>query len=433
MSAWQDQRLSRRKFLLMAGGALAGVAGWRFFSSKYWPPESANGTAVYSDEEADVFFLRQVITADNRTSRRMMWHSTQKQPSPSILYRVCGNEQTETVIADQGYFPEAAGTPYIHTAFLSGLKPGTTYEFRVANGSRNTKWQTFTTDGSGAFKALIFPDSQSSDYSDWEKLAQSAWERNPDAAFFANLGDLVDNGEDASQWRAWFYALHGMIEKIPVVPVLGNHETYNLQWKVRNPEAYLNFFSLPSNGNQELQNQYYAFDYGNVHFSVLNTQLDEMTLSYPELLAKQKDWLVKDLAQSKKKWKAVFMHKDVLTYEIHGRTDREAGISDIGRSFMPIFDEYKVDLVLTAHLHTYRRRAPLYHFQPDKRGPLYIVTGVAGNVRYPDLWVDHPLDAAVAPQPETNNYMTLEAAENSLRLAAFLPSGERFDFVELSK
>lgn len=57
------------------------------------------------------------------------------------------------------------------------------------------------------------------------------------------MGDLVDNGEHAYQWDAWFDALQGVIERIPVAPLLGNHETYTLDWKVRRPLAYLQLFS----------------------------------------------------------------------------------------------------------------------------------------------------------------------------------------------
>ena len=57
----------------------------------------------------------------------------------------------------------------------------------------------------------------------------------------------------------------------------------------------------------------------------------------------------------------------------------------------------------------------------------------AGNVRYPELWADHSLDVTVAPQPETDNYMTLEVSGNTLRLAAFLPDGKQIDKVEIKK
>ena len=61
--------------------------------------------------------------------------------------------------------------------------------------------------------------------------AQPAWQRNPDASFFVNMGDLLDNGEDNSQWNAWFGVVEPMAEKIPVAPLMGNHETYDLNWK----------------------------------------------------------------------------------------------------------------------------------------------------------------------------------------------------------
>lgn len=62
-------------------------------------------------------------------------------------------------------------------------------------------WHSLKTAGASTFKCLIFPDSQSSDYSDWENLAQTAATLNPDAAFFINMGDIVDNGEDHTQNR----------------------------------------------------------------------------------------------------------------------------------------------------------------------------------------------------------------------------------------
>ena len=84
-------------------------------------------------------------------------------------------------------------------------------------------------------------------------------------------------------------------------------------------------------------------------------------------------------------------------------------------------------MVLTAHLHTYRNRGHIYNFKRNPRGPLYILTGIAGDVRYPGRWKRSPWDLKVAPQPETNNYMVLEADDNQLKLSAYLPDGKKFD------
>ena len=66
-------------------------------------------------------------------------------------------------------------------------------------------------------------------------------------------------------------------------------------------------------------------------------------------------------------------------------------------------------------------------------GITYILTGVAGSVRYPKLWGDFEWDAAAAPKPETANYMTMKADEKTLEFKAFLPDGKQFDEVKLTK
>ena len=362
-----------------------------------------------------------------------MWQSEVAENGAFVEYRVKGTEPIISVSATNEQFTDDKITNYLHAVTLTNLTANTKYEYRVGYCDKRSEWHDFATESRGKFKALIFPDSQSNDYRGWANLVQTAGKANPDAAFFVNMGDLVDNGEDHTQWRAWFDSVNGLIDRIPVVPLLGNHETYDLNWKVRMPLAYLNLFSLPANGSQERKNQYYSYDYGDVHFVVLNTQMAEMEQFQPGLLETQIEWFKNDISKTNKKWKVVLMHKDVLTYAFKNRTDRQAGISDIGQAFMPLFDQYGVDVVLTAHLHTYRNRGHIQNFERDARGPLYILTGVAGNVRYPELWADHSLDMTVAPQPETDNYMTLEVSGNALRLAAFLPDGKQIDKVEIKK
>lgn len=132
------------------------------------------------------------------------------------------------------------------------------------------------------------------------------------------------------------------------------------------------------------------------------------------------------------------MHRDIFLYGFgpeSGRAQTKTHFLDFSYQLMPVFEKYKVDAVLTAHLHTYRRRVPLQNFAPAPQGSgiTYILTGVAGDVRYPKLWGDFEWDAAAAPKPETANYMTLTADEKSLEFKAFLPDGKQFDEVKLIK
>lgn len=387
-----------------------------------------------STDAVDASNIRQVITADSTTSRTFMWQSDYAEENPVVEYRQAGDDDSLMQLpASSDAFSDDGVTTYIHTAAVSDLKPGTAYEYRVGAGDKRSSWQPFHTAQGHDFKALIFPDSQSSDYSVWAATAQPAWQRNQDAQFFINMGDLVDNGQDHYQWNAWFDVVGDMIARIPVVPLLGNHETYDKDWKVRMPEAYLHLFALPRIDREKYQNQFYSFDYGDVHFVVLNTQSQELTDFEPSLDEDEVAWFKEDMAKTTKKWKIVLMHKDPLQYGFANRPQpREEGFSPEGRLWMPLFDQYGVDAVLSAHLHTYRDRGHIRNFQRDESGPLYLITGVAGNVQYPGLWKQHSLDEYVAPQPETDNYMTLEATDDILTFRSFLPDGQLLEEKSIS-
>lgn len=138
-----------------------------------------------------------------------------------------------------------------------------------------SSWYPLHTDNGGPFKAIVTSDSQSSDYTDWKNLIHQAAKANQDAAFMIALGDLVDNGEDEYQWQTWFESSGDLLSRIPVAPALGNHEAYSLDWKNHMPQRYLTHFNLPDNGNKDLKNHYYSFDWGDVHFTVLDTSLYE--------------------------------------------------------------------------------------------------------------------------------------------------------------
>ncbi|MCH4167010.1 MAG: metallophosphoesterase family protein [Megasphaera sp.] len=420
--------------IIACAAAYAFVPGAKTVTQQSMRATKAVAAHYELTDTVDAMNIRQIITKDSTTTRTFMWQSQLEESDAVVEYRIKGTGEALAMPATNETFTDDNTTTYIHTAAIRDLQPGTDYEYRVGYGKKRSDWTPFRTAQGHDFKALIFPDSQSSDYSVWAQTEQPAWQANPDAQFFINMGDLVDNGQDHYQWNAWFDVVSSMISRIPAAPVMGNHETYDKDWKVRMPEAYLHLFALPKITPETYQNQYYSFDYGDVHFIVLNTQMTEMTQFQPNMQADEIDWFKKDIEQTTKKWKVIIMHKDPLQYAFNSRPEpRAEGFSAEGKTWMPLFDQYGVDVVLSAHLHTYRNRGHIRDFQHDDAGPLYILTGVAGNVRYPSLWKQHRLDEYVAPQPETDNYMTMEAKENSLTFKAFLPSGEELDTVSVTK
>lgn len=426
-------KMSRRKFLAICAGAIVLAGGGWALSRNELANRLAGRAMGAAQGKLPIDYVRQVIAADNEHARTIMWQSDSAMREPAVEYRLQGDEKVSSVKAKQETFTDDGVTVELYTAGLCGLEAGQKYEYRIKADGEADDWHSLQTDDGGDFSALIFPDSQSNDYSDWKHLAQDAAKRNEDADFFINMGDLVDNGEDHRQWDAWFDAVAGIIDRIPVAPLMGNHETYNEDWKVREPVAYLKEFALPQNGSEEFARRYYSFDYGEVHFIVLDTQTDEAADFHQGLLETQQAWFREDVKKTDKKWKIVLMHKDPLQYRIANRPERQEGFSDEGRAWMPLFDEAGIDIVFSAHLHTYRNRGHIKNFQRDESGPLYILTGVAGNVRYPGLWVDHALDKVVAPQPETDNYLTLAVKNSIAEIACYLPDGTEIDHETLKK
>ena len=379
-------------------------------------------------------YIRQIVAQDNSTSRTIMWQSDGSEPDAVIEYRLVGEEHSQTIGATDKSFTDDGSTTYIHEATLTGLTPNTKYEYRVGYGpNRRSDWYSLETAGASVYDVLIYPDSQSADYSQWEELVKSSALRNPRTVLYISMGDLVDNGEQAYQWSTWLNSIKPLSANVPLATTLGNHEMYTLDWKMREPRAYLNYFGVPPNGNETFSRRYYSYDFGDVHYVVLDTMLyesnheDNHDTHHPDLYDVEVQWLRQDLAANTKKWTVVLMHRDPFQYAFdRPGASRAAGFDDEGVLFMPIFDEFNVDLVLSAHLHSYRNRGHVRNFDRDASGPLYILTGIAGDARRPK-WKEHPLDVYVAPDREKNNYMTMTVTPNQLIVRAFLPDGTQLD------
>ena len=379
-------------------------------------------------------YIRQIVAQDNSTSRTIMWQSDSSEADAVIEYRLEGSENIQSIGATDKAFTDDGSMTYIHEGTLTGLTPSTKYEYRVGYGNdRRSDWYSLETAGSSVYDVLIYPDSQSGDYSQWEEIVKDSAHRNPRTALYISMGDLVDNGEQDYQWRTWLNSIRPLSANVPLAPTLGNHEMYTLDWKMREPRAYLKYFDVPPNGNEIFNRRYYSYDFGDVHYVVLDTQLyesnheDNHDTHHPDLYDVQIQWLRQDLAANTKKWTVVLMHRDPFQYAFdRPGASRAAGFDEEGVLFMPIFDEFNVDLVLSAHLHSYRNRGHVRNFERDASGPLYILTGIAGDTRRPK-WKEHPLDVYVAPDRDKNNYMAMTVTPNKLIVKAFLPDGTQLD------
>ena len=416
--------LSRRKFITLTGKIilLLGLGG-------VFPrlASAANGSLP-------IEALRQLITADPRTSRTIMWQSKTALEDCRLQYQTADGVLQSLPVSSESLYEDRV-TNYYYTVYLKNLAPATTYRYRIWQGNVSTPWQEFVTAPAEieAFSALILCDSQCGrTYADWGENFHTVWQRHPDAHFFAIVGDIVDNGQQEWQWQNFFAAIADSLPQKLFVPVMGNHECYSLLWKFCRPRRYELSYNLPANGTPELQNYYYSYDYGPVHFIVLNTQMLELKDIHPDLLAKQKIWLQQDVKNHPAKWRVVLMHKDILAYdEFQEGTKTMMSISDTGYAFMPLFDELSIDLVLTGHMHTYRNRGHIYHLKPAEKGPLYIMSGPIGNQQY-TVPADKNFDKSAIYQPTPENYLLLSISAEKLTVTCYTTAGELIETTELT-
>jgi hypothetical protein len=162
----------------------------------------ARTAAVVSGQEikplldSESRYIRQIVAQDNSTSRTIMWQSDNSESDAIIEYRQDGTDTIQTINATDKVFTDDGSTTYIHEATLTGLTPKTKYEYRVGYGSdRRSDWYSLETAGASVYDVLIYPDSQSGDYSQWEEIVKDSAHRNPRTALYISMGDLVDNGE----------------------------------------------------------------------------------------------------------------------------------------------------------------------------------------------------------------------------------------------
>ncbi|MCA9064240.1 MAG: metallophosphoesterase family protein [Planctomycetaceae bacterium] len=338
-----------------------------------------------------------------------------------------------TVSARSSTFESNLNESLRHEVTFSSLLPATKYAYRVGDGANWSEWNHFTTaaESPAPFQVLYVGDAQNDIEQFWSRVVREAFAESPRAAFFIHAGDLVNTGGHDGHWGEWFSAGGFVQRMIPGMPVPGNHE-YIKETEADDSPRILTpqwraTFAMPENGLPDLPETNYWFDYQGVRLIALNSNTKT---------AEQAAWLRRILADNPQRWTVATFHHPLFSTR-KGRDNKA-----LREAWLPVFDEYGVDLVLQGHDHTYARTGLVSadDTKPDadvaaigsrvqtKPGAVFVVS-VSGPKMYPLEPV--PLNNRTAE--DTQLFQVIEFSEQAIHYRALTATGTLYDEFELTK
>src|SRR5919107_76420 len=178
------------------------------------------------------------------------------------------------------------------------------------------------------------------------------------------LGDYSYDDDSADCW----FDITQPIDNIMKISI-GNHDVEDL-------EALMNHFGLTE--------QYYSFDYQNVHFIALGTEeeyLDMSNVKAKQQLAFVQSDLKKASSNPNIDWIIPFFHR--IMYSDHGGGLVDEYDHELVDVYHPLFEKYGVHLILQAHTHTYERTYPFRFNSEDSEHP--IITSKDSSSNYNNI------------------------------------------------
>jgi Icc-related predicted phosphoesterase len=281
-------------------------------------------------------------SADPATTMDIQWRTDTTVSSGIVNYREKGASVVFSTEAEKYRMEDLLlmNDRFINrfTAQLTGLKPGTDYEYQILP---ETEWKekyTFSTQSAAdTFSFVWFGDTHYSP--EFGKLFNIADSTHSDAAFYTIAGDLVSDGLYRDQWDDLLHYPENVISRKPLMCVPGNHDNRAGLGAL----MYREFFSYPKNGPDGVnKEQTYSFTYKNALFLMIDatSPVDAQT-----------GWIEEQLKNTNATWKIAVFHFPPYNWE--------EPYYDIQKAWVPLFDKYHVDMVFGGHIHYYMRSKPM--------------------------------------------------------------------------
>lgn len=352
---------------------------------------------------------------DPATTMAIEWRTAPSVRSGSVQWRRSGSRATWRTARGTGLDlsdSRITNNPQVRnwSVRLTGLRPGTGYEYRV---SGSPDLHRFRTAPAGAADVSFTWLSDTHNQPSMERLLKASLRRDSRQAFCTISGDLVGTGQHREDWDQFWRHLAGYAEERPVVPSMGNHDCID----GLGAAGYLSQFVLPGNGAPGLEP---GRSYSLEHSGVLLVVLDA-TDSVPA----QRPWLEATLRRSRARWKIAIFHFPPYSLE--------EDYPDIRREWCPLFDRYGVDLVLSGHVHRLQRTYPIRGNRTLPEGahaPIYLMTvAVPQEGEKPKV----PRYDLLNVEPVVPVYHHFEAVGGRLTVVALDADGKEWDRLVLEK
>lgn len=289
---------------------------------------------------------------------------TLSSSSENIIIRKTGKEGKDLKTTPLHSAPD--GTFQFETK-LTNLKPDTLYHYAVYDGDNRLT----ADDGTYTFRTHPVPGTQRDLYfwavgdsgtgkTDQQKVFQAMLEYNLKNKLtldmYLHVGDMAyTSGKDSQFQKGFFKVYEPTLRNTTCWPAMGNHEGYTSKGETGvGPyyDAYISPTKGEAGGVPSGTEAYYSYNYGRVHFIVLNSHdLDRRPT------AAMAQWLKEDLAKTSTKtsdWLIAFWHHPPYTMGSHN-SDKEHQLTEMREHILPILESSGVDLVLTGHSHIYER------------------------------------------------------------------------------
>ncbi len=273
-----------------------------------------------------------------------------------------------------------------HEIEVTGLTSSTRYRYRLGDEDTpftdvdiSTYFQTSPTVGQdGAYRFWVLGDCGTANNN--ARAVRDAFYNIQGVSHLDGILMLGDNayssGTDAQYQNAIFENMYEDRLKNSVLwSTRGNHEFF--------ADVYYDIFTFPTNGEAgglaSGTEAYYSFDYGNIHFVVLDSYGSNRSSNGAMIT-----WLENDLAQSTQRWTIAFWHHPPYTKGSHD-SDVETALIEMRQNALPILEDAGVDLVMSGHSHSYERSKLInghYGFSPSFNPSAMVVDEGAGRPTY---------------------------------------------------